>query len=250
VQLALKFRNMLPEIVRQELDNLVSTISGFWNVEHKGDGTHSTITCDSLIINGKPIGADGASGLILNVSKLLGRGSAAGPGLEEEITLGSGLSMTGRVVSSVGVIGPQGPQGIQGAPGATGATGATGAQGPAGATGSRAERRYGTTGPQGPTGGTGQRTGVTASSWGDRATGRDWPCWAAGDEGPQGEAGTGINIKGTVPTTGDPPPTGAPATGGSPLIPDTCGCGIARRDLIDAGPSGATGSRVRKENKA
>jgi len=55
VQLALKFRNMLPNVVREELDNLVATIVAFWNVEHNADGSHGDIHADSITINGKPI---------------------------------------------------------------------------------------------------------------------------------------------------------------------------------------------------
>lgn len=59
MQLVLKFRHMLPEIVRQELDNLVATIVAFWGVEHKPDGTHSNIHADSVTIKGVPIGTGG-----------------------------------------------------------------------------------------------------------------------------------------------------------------------------------------------
>jgi hypothetical protein len=58
VQLALKFRNMLPNVVREELDNLVATIVAFWSVEHNADGTHKDIHANSITINGKPITGD------------------------------------------------------------------------------------------------------------------------------------------------------------------------------------------------
>jgi len=55
VQLGLKFRNMLPNVVREELDSICAIITAFWNVEHNADGTHGNITAKSLIINGKPV---------------------------------------------------------------------------------------------------------------------------------------------------------------------------------------------------
>jgi len=67
VQLALKFRNMLPTVVREELDGLVATISGFWDVEHKANGSHGDIHVDSITVGGIPIipaagGGTGGSG--------------------------------------------------------------------------------------------------------------------------------------------------------------------------------------------
>lgn len=44
MQLALKFRHMLPETVRQELDNLVVGINAMWEVGHNPDGTHKSVT--------------------------------------------------------------------------------------------------------------------------------------------------------------------------------------------------------------
>jgi hypothetical protein len=55
VQLVLKFRNMLPNVIREELDNLVATIVAFWNVEHKFDGMHGDIHADSITIGGVPV---------------------------------------------------------------------------------------------------------------------------------------------------------------------------------------------------
>ena len=55
MQLALKFRNMLPTVVREELDSLVATISGFWDVEHKANGSHGDIHVDSITVGGIPI---------------------------------------------------------------------------------------------------------------------------------------------------------------------------------------------------
>jgi len=73
--------------------------------------------------------------------------------------------------------GPPGPQGPQGEPGPQGPMGPPGSQG--------------ATGPQGPQGTPG-------------ATG---PMGPQGEQGPQGAAGTGITMKGTVPTAADLPPT-------------------------------------------
>lgn len=50
-------------------------------------------------------------------------------------TLGTGLTLTGTVLTASGSTGPTGPQGPQGVQGVAGATGATGATGPAGAQG-------------------------------------------------------------------------------------------------------------------
>jgi len=98
------------------------------------------------------------------------------------------------VPGPVGPAGPQGPKGDtgaastvpgpQGPQGATGATGATGAQGPQGVKGDQGVQ--GTQGPKGDQGVAG-------------------PQGVQGPEGPQGEAGTGITMRGSVPTSGDLP---------------------------------------------
>jgi hypothetical protein len=59
LQLVLKFRNMLPTIVREELDSLVASINGFWAVEHNPDGTHGAIHATSVTIGGVPVGTGG-----------------------------------------------------------------------------------------------------------------------------------------------------------------------------------------------
>jgi hypothetical protein len=71
VQLVLKFRNMLPNIVREELDSLCAIITGFWSVEHKADGTHSAISCDSLTVGGKPVtgGSGGGTATLPTTTK-------------------------------------------------------------------------------------------------------------------------------------------------------------------------------------
>ena len=87
-------------------------------------------------------------------SRLLGRGSAAGAGVSQEIALGTNLSLSGTTLNASAVAGPagptgpegpQGPQGIQGIPGPEGPEGDPGPQGPQGDTGA--------TGPAGPGGG-------------------------------------------------------------------------------------------------
>ena len=81
-------------------------------------------------------------------------------------------------VALQGPIGPPGPPGPAGIPGDDGAPGTAGPPGANGAPGAP-----GPSGPAGPTGPT-------------------------GPEGPPGAAGTGINVKGQVPTVGDLPPSG------------------------------------------
>lgn len=92
--------------------------------------------------------------------------------------------------------GEQGPQGPPGPQGPAGPAGSTGAQGPPGSTGG--------TGPQGPAG----------------ATGPPGPTGAQGPTGATGPAGTGINLKGSVPTAADLPPSGN-TTGDGWIAEDT-----------------------------
>lgn len=73
----------LPNTVQDNITRLGTIVSGVWN------GT------DIALVNITPASA---------VSRLLGRGSAAGVGDFEEITLGTGLSMTGTIISSTGGI--------------------------------------------------------------------------------------------------------------------------------------------------
>jgi len=98
-----------------------------------------------------------------------------------------------------GTTGNTGPIGPQGIPGPTGATGATGVQGPKGDTGA--------TGPQGNTGATGA-TGPQGPQGVQGIPGPKGPPGNVGPTGPQGPAGTGINMKGTVPTYADLPVSG------------------------------------------
>jgi hypothetical protein len=102
--------------------------------------------------------------------------------------------------------GPPGPPGPAGPEGATGATGPAGAQGPAG--------------PEGPTG-------------------------ATGPQGPAGVDGTGVNIKGSVPTAADLPETGN-EVGDGWITQDTGHLWVwDGTDWVDAGeirgPAGPTG---------
>jgi hypothetical protein len=97
---------------------------------------------------------------------------------------------------ATGATGPAGPPGPTGATGPQGATGATGATGPAGPQGVK-----GDTGAQGATGATGPQ-GATG------ATGPVGPVGPQGPQGPQGAAGSGITMKGSVPTSADLPASG------------------------------------------
>jgi len=135
---------------------------------------------------------------------LVGR-SKTDRGAAEKITVQSPLWLVDGVLGSSGgggggepgppgPQGPPGPAGPQGPPGASstvpgpqGPEGPQGPQGPQGSTGST-----GSPGPQGPKG----------------DTGTQGPAGPEGPQGPQGAAGTGINVKGQVPTVGDLPPTG------------------------------------------
>jgi hypothetical protein len=164
MQIVQKFRGLMPQMVMEEFDHIIATISAFWGVEHNDDGTHGDIHCDSLTVNGIPVtgGGDGGGTIALNASRLFGRGSAAGAGPGEEILVGANLTMSGTTLSSTGTVGPAGPQGPigptgptgpQGNPGTAGTPGATGPQGPQGDPGA--------TGPQGPQGVPGTDGGMT-----------------------------------------------------------------------------------------
>lgn len=103
-----------------------------------------------------------------------------------------------------GPTGPSGPTGASGATGATGPSGATGASGAAGATGAT-----------GATGAASTVPGPTGSSGPAGATGPTGPNGATGPTGPTGPQGEGLNIDGTVATTGalpSPPGEGVGAT--------------------------------------
>lgn len=134
------------------------------------------------------------------------------------------------------LVGPQGPQGDTGATGPAGADGATGPQGDPGEPGAD-----GATGPKGDTGATGPAGADGASAYdlavadGFEGTEPEWqaslvgpqgpkgdtgPQGPQGDTGPQGPAGTGVSIKGSVPTSADLPTTGN-AEGDGYLAEDT-----------------------------
>lgn len=94
------------------------------------------------------------------------------------------------VVLAAGSIGSPGPSGPKGDTGSTGSTGPSGPSGPTGPTGPNGPT--GATGPQGPNG----------------PPGPTGPAGPTGPTGPQGAAGTGITMKGSVPSAGSLPPTG------------------------------------------
>ena len=52
MQLVLKFRHLMPQMVVEEFDNIVATIRAFFGVEHKADGTHGAIHAESLTTTG------------------------------------------------------------------------------------------------------------------------------------------------------------------------------------------------------
>ena len=129
-------------------------------------------------------------------------------------------------VGPEGPIGPQGVQGVQGTkgdPGVQGAKGDTGTIGPEGPQGIQ-----GVPGPEGPKGDTGD----------------------IGPEGPQGNPGTGVVIKGSVPSSGDLPTSGA-SPGDGYITEDTGhlwvwdGTQWVDAGLIQgpAGPTGPTGPK-------
>jgi hypothetical protein len=126
------------------------------------------------------------------------------------------------------IVGPQGPQGVPGLPGPTGPEGPegpTGLQGVPGPTGD-ASTVPGPIGPQGPKGDQGAASNVPGPQGIPGATGPAGPVGPTGPQGPkgdkgdQGPAGTGMNIKGTVPSAGDLPPTGN-APGDAWVVEDT-----------------------------
>jgi hypothetical protein len=151
--------------------------------------------------------------------------------------------------------GPPGPQGIQGAQGNQGAPGATGPQGPTGATGPPGPQGpNGTTGATGPAGATGaQGPQGPPGSIGNQGpigqtgpTGATGPAGATGPQGPAGPQGTGITIKGTVPTSANLPTTGN--TVGDVWIAANTGHGWSWQSNLTwvdigpiQGPPGATG---------
>jgi len=95
--------------------------------------------------------------------------------------------------------GPAGPAGPPGPPGSTGAQGASGPVGPSGAMGPQ-----GPVGPAGPAGPTGPQGTAGAAG----AAGPTGSQGSTGPAGPQGPAGLGINMKGTVASAGNLPPSG------------------------------------------
>jgi hypothetical protein len=153
------------------------------------------------------------------------RGPAAAIVVQDPLWIRDGVLGSEGAGGEQGPPGPAGPQGPRGLPGPQGPAGPTGAPstvpGPAGPAGPKGDTGAastvpGPTGPQGTPGETGapgpqgpqgikgdQGTQGTQGPKGDQgATG---PQGVQGPIGPQGEAGTGITMRGTVPTSGDLP---------------------------------------------
>ena len=204
------------------------------------DGTEIELQAGATHVQWRYVGAATWTNLVA-LSAITGPQGVAGPAgtAGAAATIAVGAVTTGAAGSSASVIntgtsssavlaftiprgdtGPQGPAGVQGSQGATGAAGTDGDDGreielQAGAT--HVQWRYvgsvgwtdlvalaaitgpagaaGATGPQGPQG----ATGATG------ATGPQGPTGPTGPQGAQGVAGTGINFKGQVATTGDLP---------------------------------------------
>ena len=53
---ALKFREQLTGAIRDEFENLVSSITGWSRLEHNTDGTHGDVTATSLSLQGAGVG--------------------------------------------------------------------------------------------------------------------------------------------------------------------------------------------------
>jgi hypothetical protein len=62
MQLVQKFRDVMGYPVRDEFDNIVHTIRGYWGIEHKEDGSHGDIHADSIHIGGVPVTPGGGGG--------------------------------------------------------------------------------------------------------------------------------------------------------------------------------------------
>lgn len=54
--LSLKFRDLLPQAVVSELDQLVSGVNGWLTQEHKDDGSHADVTADTVTLQGAQVG--------------------------------------------------------------------------------------------------------------------------------------------------------------------------------------------------
>jgi hypothetical protein len=153
------------------------------------------------------------------------RGPAAAIKIQEPLWLRDGVLGSEGAGGEQGPPGPTGPQGPQGATGPQGPAGpastvpgppgATGPQGPKGDTGA-ASTVPGPVGPQGPIGATGATgpqgpqgvkgdQGIQGTQGPKGDQGLQGPQGVQGPIGPQGVAGTGITMRGTVPTSSDLP---------------------------------------------
>lgn len=180
---------------------------------------------DGLLYNGTDVPAKTGTLYVFNVG-----------GLEV-----NGWIDAGRIVGPAGPTGAQGIQGIQGATGVAGPAGPQGNQGPAGGQGLR-----GIDGAQGPQGIQGQQ-GLRGITGPQGYTGNTGATGSTGATGPTGPAGSGINIKGDVPTSAQLPATGN--TNGDAYIVDAdnslwiwTGTKWVDMGPIAEGPTGPTGA--------
>lgn len=75
-------------VVESEFSSLIAALKAWVSKDHNDDGTHRLAASATVEFSA--------------ASKLLGRGSASGSGASEEITIGTGLAMTGTTLSVSG----------------------------------------------------------------------------------------------------------------------------------------------------
>jgi hypothetical protein len=126
------------------------------------------------------------------------------------VQIGTGISVSGGVISATGSVGPQGPQGIQGLQGDPGPKGDTGDIGPTGAAGPQGiqgnQGPQGAQGPQGPAG----IQGIAGPAGATGTTGATGPQGLTGATGPAGPTGP-TGATGSTGATGPQGPAGTPA---------------------------------------